>query len=338
MKRLYKPAAVFLVLLMITTVFSVIGATALTFDNYGDYKLVLTEEDTYYLYSYTGEETHLNLPITVNDKPVLGIYGSCFENSAIESVVIPDNYITIGDSAFSNCVNLKSIVIPPIIESIGEFAFYNCTALESVDMSRATEIEAIPYGAFSGCKALSEVMIPPNLKKIKEYAFYNTAVESVDFPETVTDLSEGSFSECKVLKDVKLPTSLKKIGRRAFYNSRSIDEIFIPKSVTSIGEEAFEPMMYSNSISINVIKDSAAEEYCQKNNVQNIVSILFGDANNDGKLNISDATAVQKHVAGIAAIESLAVKDAADVSGDGKVTVRDATLIQMRVAGIITSF
>lgn len=63
-------------------------------------------------------------------------------------------------------------------------------------------------------------------------------------------------------------------------------------------------------------------------------SALIGDANGDGKLTISDATAIQKHIAKIAELskEKFTV---ADLNGDGKITVADATIIQKKLAGII---
>ncbi len=63
-------------------------------------------------------------------------------------------------------------------------------------------------------------------------------------------------------------------------------------------------------------------------------SFDLGDVNLDGKVNVKDATAIQKQVAGIIKFEatSLAV---ADYDGDTKITVRDATAIQKFVAGIL---
>ena len=62
--------------------------------------------------------------------------------------------------------------------------------------------------------------------------------------------------------------------------------------------------------------------------------VLVGDANLDGILNILDATAVQKHLAGIEKLGETAIK-AADYNGDGIVSIIDATDIQKKIAGII---
>lgn len=57
----------------------------------------------------------------------------------------------------------------------------------------------------------------------------------------------------------------------------------------------------------------------------------WGDVSNDGKTNVSDATMLQKHIAGIT---TSIVLQKADVNGDGKVTVADATYIQKVIAGL----
>lgn len=63
----------------------------------------------------------------------------------------------------------------------------------------------------------------------------------------------------------------------------------------------------------------------------------LGDANGDGKVNVKDATQIQKAIAGILNLDETE-NLAADVDGNGKVNVKDATAIQKWVAGIETGF
>ncbi len=62
---------------------------------------------------------------------------------------------------------------------------------------------------------------------------------------------------------------------------------------------------------------------------------FIGDANGDGKVNVKDATAIQKHIASIAVLSEAGIV-LADATGDGKVNVKDATAVQKYVAGIET--
>jgi len=60
---------------------------------------------------------------------------------------------------------------------------------------------------------------------------------------------------------------------------------------------------------------------------------LLGDADQDRKVTVKDATTVQKHVAKILKLQGKALR-AADADEDSKVTVKDATIIQKYVAKI----
>ena len=61
--------------------------------------------------------------------------------------------------------------------------------------------------------------------------------------------------------------------------------------------------------------------------------IAQGDVNFDGKLNVKDATAIQKHLA-LTLVLPIERRDYADFNYDGKVTIQDATAIQKAIAKI----
>lgn len=67
------------------------------------------------------------------------------------------------------------------------------------------------------------------------------------------------------------------------------------------------------------------------------IEYFYGDADLNGKVNVKDATAVQKHTAKMLTLEDDAFIQA-DVTGDGKVNIKDATSIQKYVAKIIDAF
>lgn len=66
---------------------------------------------------------------------------------------------------------------------------------------------------------------------------------------------------------------------------------------------------------------------------------LWGDANLDGVLTVSDATVMLNHIVGAsgAALTGIAFA-VSDVNGDGSITVVDVTLLLQRVVGTITAF
>ncbi len=83
-------------------------------------------------------------------------------------------------------------------------------------------------------------------------------------------------------------------------------------------------------ISLSVISAGASETTAEP-------SVMWGDANGDGRVTVGDATCVQRHVAEIEKIPEENLK-AAHVGGNGMLTVKDATLIQQYVAEMIDHF
>lgn len=68
----------------------------------------------------------------------------------------------------------------------------------------------------------------------------------------------------------------------------------------------------------------------------NVISDL-GDINNDGVVNVMDATELQKHIAGTTTLDDEALLRA-DVDSDDSINIKDATLIQKYSASLITEF
>ena len=64
---------------------------------------------------------------------------------------------------------------------------------------------------------------------------------------------------------------------------------------------------------------------------------IYGDANGDGRLNISDVTAIQRHLAGLELLSDSQQQTAA-VNGNRTLSIDDATLIQRKLAEMIERF
>ena len=86
-------------------------------------------------------------------------------------------------------------------------------------------------------------------------------------------------------------------------------------------------------MSIYGVPGSAAEQYANDNGFTFIeyVDAAIGDMTGDGKVNVRDVTAMQRHLAGLEELtdDRLAL---ADTNGDGKVDINDATHLQRYLA------
>ena len=154
--------------------------------------------------------------------------------------------------------------------------------------------------------------------------------------ENYTDSNPAPWKNLGITK-VIIDQGVTSIGDYAFLYCNSTS-VTIPDSVTSIGVKALG--YYYNygykkvsGFTIYGSPGSEAERYANDNGFTFIeyVDATIGDMTGDGKVNVRDVTAMQRHLAGLEELtdDRLAL---ADTNGDGKVDINDATLLQMYLA------
>ena len=171
------------------------------------------------------------------------------------SVIPADgSVISIGESAFDDCVSLKSITIPDSVTSIGDRAFWRCSSLTSIDIPES--VTSIGSAAFSGCDLLS-ITIPDGVTSIGREAFLGCgSLTSIAIPDSVTSIGDLAFEGCSSLMSITIPDGVTYIGELVFNGCSSLTSIVIPDSVTSIGDGAFQ---YCDSLETVYYRGSEAE-------------------------------------------------------------------------------
>lgn len=200
------------------------------------------------------------------DTPLLPVKSNTYSDGVGELIVY-GNLTVIRTETFQNLERLKSITIPESVTEIEEASFYLCPNIEkysgryasedgrslivdgqliSYAVANAATEYSIPEGvtiissyAFSDCTALSSVNIANSVTRISQGAFMGcTSLESIAIPDSVTDIRDEAFSNCSSLMSVQIGRSVSAIPSFAFYNTQ-VHSVYIPKSVTSIGTNAF---------------------------------------------------------------------------------------------------
>lgn len=221
---------------------------------------------------YTGTESTVILPSTINSWPVTKIGEAAFQdNTTITSVTIPGSVTEIGANAFAGCTNLTSVTYggdwsnltiqsgnPAVQDAANEqlfdFAFtpdntavivtnykYNGTAADVTIPScyKGKPVTAINNAAFPN-SAVTSVTIPDSITSIPDAAFVNCPkLTNISIPNSVTYIGFSAFSSCTSLKSITLPSSLSFISGALFLGCSQLTTIHIPVSVTSIGNNAF---------------------------------------------------------------------------------------------------
>lgn len=134
--------------------------------------------------------------------------------------------VGIAEEAFYDCSALISITIPNSMKHIGEYAFRGCYALEKTNfMGEIADWCDIKFGgAYANPMSAS-----------KNLYLNNQEVKDLVIPNTVDSIHAYAFDCGNSITSVALPNSVVYIGEGAFYRTY-INEIIIPKSVTSIEE------------------------------------------------------------------------------------------------------
>ena len=181
---------------------------------------------------YTGSAKNLVIPSELGGKPVteIGIFAFALCDSLTE-VTIPEGVTSIGNAAFSGCSSLTEVTIPKSVTSIGDSAFYNCDALKTVYYGGSqTDWGKISIGSDNDPLLKAEIICA--IQESNGFAYTVTGDEA-----TITGYTGSA-------KNIVIPSELggkpvTAIADKAFYRYGKMRDIYIPKTVKAIGEDAF---------------------------------------------------------------------------------------------------
>lgn len=190
--------------------------------------------------------------------------------TGLESIELPENlnYIRVG--VFDNCTNLSSIGLPSTLKGVEAFAFRNCRSLKSVYFPDG--MSEIGYGAFLSCSNLAEIQGGNSIVTIQHSAFSCSGLKTIFFPvlETVGDYA---FNMCANLQEVYLPLSLSEIGENAFYMDDKLSSVYSFSQYPPIlSENAFSEISPNAALYVPI---SAVERYASSSNWKNFPMISF---------------------------------------------------------------
>ena len=259
------------------------------------YSYVIEDDGTVTLTRYSGTDTDIVIPQSIDGKMVTSI----------------------GWSAFSDCSGLTSISIPEGVTSIGGSAFEGCSGLTTIKVDSNNK----KYDSRNNCNAIID----------KETNTLIAGCKNTIIPEGVTSIGWSAFSGCSGLTSITIPEGVTSIGWGAFEGCSGLTSINIPKGVTSIESFAFYDC---DDLTIYGTAGSYVETYAKEESIPFVIiqsACNYGDLNNDNKIDSKDILLMKKKLAGYEVADLN--KEACDVNGDGKVTSVDAVLLLKYVAG-----
>lgn len=217
----------------------------------GDYWYRTLSDGTVEILRYSGEDSSLYIPETIEGQNVESIgYGAFRENVNLTDVIIPNKVTRLQYGAFLKCSNLKNVTMEEgsALQSIEPMAFYECTTLESIDLPDS--IQKIGARAFYYDSSLTEVILPDNLSILGEYAFGRcSSLETVVLGKGLEGIEAGVFTNCENLAAIEFPENITYIGDYAF-ESTGVSKVEIPDTITSIGNGAFSGCDFLQEVNI----------------------------------------------------------------------------------------
>ena len=189
-----------------------------------DYDVDPTTYEVTYHY-YTG---NLTIPSTVtyNEKTYKVTRVYLWGCSELTSISLPSTLEEIQEGGFSDCSQLTQITLPESLKKIGGFAFQNCSNIK-------------------------QITIPASVREVGQNAFNLSGIEKLvikDMAAWCGVKKPGSFissENTKVflneeeIKNLVIPDGVTIIEPNTFNGFKSIETVYIPQDVDSIGDNAF---------------------------------------------------------------------------------------------------
>ncbi len=212
-----------------------------------------------WLTHYSGEDTYLEIPSSVEGHPVTRICeGAVVSAYSLRELVIPEGVRYMEYHAVSYTPDLTSLTLPSTLEEVGRAPIGSAEKLEQILVSGKSKAVCDKDGVLFSADGKTLIRypesrgrfytVPEGTERIDYEAFYDADLYEIEFPETLKRIANYAFEGCLSLDSIVLPDSLEQIGAGAFSAGITflddekgglIDQVKLGANVSRIGLEAF---------------------------------------------------------------------------------------------------
>ncbi|MCD7809343.1 MAG: leucine-rich repeat domain-containing protein, partial [Erysipelotrichaceae bacterium] len=192
-----------------------------------DYEYIILDDGTIKIFYYTGDETNIVIPSTIDGYTVTSIDDYAFAwNENIVSVTIPNTVIIIEEGAFYCCESLASVTIPSSVTTIGDYAFAYTLLTGDIIPDTVTSLgENVCYPYISSDGQYRYTLDENNQACLEEYlgSDTNVVIPSTIDGYTVTDIY--AFNENKKIVSITIPSSVIYLNESYFDDCENLEAI-----------------------------------------------------------------------------------------------------------------
>ncbi len=166
--------------------------------------------------------------------------------SIVAQTVIPATGHTHLSQKCEDCDHTVTVSVGLQFVSNGDGTCYvsgvgDCTSAYIIipDTYNGMTVTGIGENAFSGCNFLISVILPDSITTLGNGAFSGCTSLKTAVLSSVGGIGNNCFSGCTALVKIVIPEGVEAIGSEAFSGCISLKSIFLPSSVLSVLESAF---------------------------------------------------------------------------------------------------
>ena len=164
-----------------------------------------------------------------------------FEGLSVTDIVIPENVVSIGMSAFKDCTGIDSFTIDSNISSLGDGAFAGCSQLHALDINNENYMISDGFLIDKRTSRLIGYLKETLYKNAETEELYVLSTnQTVTIPENIEIIGSYSLYDVKYMTGVVIPEGVKEIKPHAFTKIDGLEVInFLMKDTTKVSDDSF---------------------------------------------------------------------------------------------------